>query len=107
LPNPSSASAWTGTWRLRDNEIRLYATGDRVHGEGDAVWQGPNPNQVHVGNFSAKATPTDNHLRFTADVPPSECKLSLTLLVDLLAVTDNQACGGQNVTFSGLYARKK
>jgi hypothetical protein len=107
LPTNPPASAWTGTWHLRENEIRLQAMGDRVHGEGDAVWQGPNPNQVHVGNFSADAMPADNHLRFVADAPAGECRLSLTLLADLLAVTDNQGCGGQNVTFSGLYARKK
>jgi hypothetical protein len=105
-PATPPVSAWTGTWRLRENEIRLQATGDRVHGEGDAVWQGPNPNQVH-GNFSADAIPADNHLRFVADAPPGECRLSLTLLADLLAVTDNQGCGGQNVTFSGLYVPKK
>jgi hypothetical protein len=36
---------------------------------------------------------------------PNGCVLSLQLIGDLLAVVDNRACGGLNVTFSGLYAR--
>ena len=105
LAGPPPLAAWTGTWQLQDGQIRLQARGDRLHGTGETIWQGAGT--VNTGDFEADARPVGNRVEFAADPAPNGCRLSLTLIEDVLAVIDNHACGGLNVTFSGLYARAR
>ena len=105
LPSPPPSITWVGTWHFQNNEIRLQVRGDSLHGAGTAIWRGLYT--AHTGNFEADAIPNDSRLEFTEGLAPGECRLSLTLMEDMLAVVDNQACGGMNVTFSGLYVRIK
>jgi hypothetical protein len=103
---PSLAS-WLGTWGFYDNELRL-SRGRRagvLRVSGDATWQGVNPGNVHVGELSGEAAQAGGVLRLGED--PEECRATLRLVGPYLVVADNKRCGGVNVTFDGVYRKKK
>ncbi|HWS89789.1 MAG TPA: hypothetical protein VN282_22670 [Pyrinomonadaceae bacterium] len=98
---------WLGTWAFYDNSLRV-SRGRRVDVlsvSGDATWHGVNPGNVHVGEISGEGTPVDDTLKLGAD--PEDCQAKLRLVGPYLLVTDNKQCGGVNVTFDGVYRRKK
>ena len=100
-------ASWLGTWTFYDDSIRV-SRGRRVDVlsvSGDATWYGVNPGNVHVGELSGTGTPSDNTLRLGAD--PEDCQATLRLVGPYLVVSDNKQCGGVNVTFDGVYRKKK
>lgn len=104
--NPPLAS-WVGTWGFYDNSLRL-SRGRRagvLRVAGDATWQGVNPGNVHVGELSGEAAPSGNALKLGED--PDDCRATLRLVGPYLVVADNKRCGGHNVTFDGVYRRKR
>ncbi|HJQ34279.1 MAG TPA: hypothetical protein VJ866_19020 [Pyrinomonadaceae bacterium] len=104
--NPPLAS-WLGTWEFYDDSLRI--TRGRKAGTlgvgGDATWVGVNPGNVHVGEVSGEAAPSGNLLSLGED--PDDCRVKLRLVGPFLIVNDNKQCGGANVTFDGVYRRKK
>ena len=106
-PNPPPAS-WLGAWGFYDNSLRL--TRGKARGalrvEGDATWVGANPGNVHVGEVSGEAAPAGNVLA-VGDGGEYDCRLTLRLVGPYLVASDNKQCGGANVTFDGVYRRKK
>ena len=100
-------ASWLGTWSFYDNSLRL-SRGRRVDVlsvSGDATWQGVNPGNVHVGELSGQGTPAGNVLKLGED--PEDCQATLRLVGTYLLVSDNKQCGGLNVTFDGVYRKKK
>lgn len=104
--NPPLA-AWLGSWDYYDNSLRL-ARGGRTGAlrvAGDATWVGATPGNVHVGEVSGEAAPSGNLLRLGED--PEDCLVTLRLVGPYLVAHDNNRCGGLNVTFTGVYRKKK
>ena len=99
-PTPPLAS-WLGTWRQGDNAIALAAEGDRISAEGEAYWPGKHIMPANEGEFAGTAAPAGNRLRIVAD----ECEVEMILAGRFLVVTDNQMCGGHNVSLYGIYYR--
>jgi hypothetical protein len=105
-PTPAS---WLGAWGFYDNSLRLSrgrgAGALRV--EGDATWVGVNPGNVHVGEVSGEAAPAGNVLTVGDGDGEYDCRLTLRLVGPYLLASDNKQCGGVNVTFDGVYRRKR
>jgi hypothetical protein len=101
--NPPAAR-WLGEWELHENglTIRRGAKAGELRVEGSATWHGVGDN-VHVGEVNASAAPDGDALALEDDI----CKLTLRLVGDFLLADDNGDCGGVNVTFDGLYRKKK
>jgi hypothetical protein len=100
-------ASWLGTWNFYNNSLRV-SRGRRVDVlsvSGDATWVGVNPDNVHVGEISGTGTPVDNALKLGED--PDDCQATLRLIGTYLVVSDNKQCGGVNVTFDGVYRKKK
>ena len=71
---------------------------------------------VNIGQFEAKGTATGPEFAFDAaekgTLPvdkgeDGDCKVWMRRLGPYLLVDDNNACGGFNVTFRGIYRRKR
>ena len=99
-------AAWLGAWGLYDNSLRLSRARrpGALRVAGDATWVGANPGNVHVGEVSGEAAPAGNVLTVGAE---DDCRLTLRLVGPYLVVSDNRQCGGLNVTFDGVYRKKK
>lgn len=105
---PALAS-WLGTWRFYDDEVIVKqgrAAGSLLV-EGAATWVGANPGNVHVGELSGKAAPAANILKLVGGEDEFDCRATLRLVGPYLLVSDNKQCGGVNVTFDGVYRKKK
>jgi hypothetical protein len=103
---PTLAS-WLGAWGFYNNSLRVKrgrAAGSLLV-EGMATWQGVNPGNVHVGDFLIEAAPVGNVL--SLGDAPEDCLVKLRLVGPYLVASDNKQCGGVNVTFDGVYRRKK
>ncbi|HEX8285057.1 MAG TPA: hypothetical protein VF588_16970 [Pyrinomonadaceae bacterium] len=105
--NPPLA-AWLGAWGFYDNSLRLGRArkAGALRVEGDATWVGVNPGNVHVGDVSGEAAPEGNVLKVGGG-DEYDCRLTLRLVGAYLVASDNRQCGGANVTFDGVYKRKR
>jgi hypothetical protein len=92
---------WVGHWANGDNAIDIKLSGKALNGSGQAFWNGGNDN-VHDGAFDGTAKPSGTDVSFK----DGDCSVSATLFGDYLFVTDNDNCGGMNVSFNGVYRRK-
>src|SRR3712207_1155562 len=101
--NPPAAR-WLGEWVLHENGLTISrdAKAGALRVEGSATWHGVGDN-VHVGEVNASAAPSGDTLTLEDDI----CKLTLRLVGDFLVADDNGECGGVNVTFDGVYRKKK
>lgn len=100
-------ASWLGTWGFYRNSLRV-SRGRRagvLDVSGEATWQGVVPGNVHVGDISGQGTPAGNVLKLGED--PEDCQATLRLVGPYLVVSDNKQCGGVNVTFDGVYRRKR
>lgn len=104
---PPSLSTWRGTWRAveGENTIMLRPDGEALRVKGEASWQGPNSVSPHVGYLGGRMKPVGNTITFSESNSDADCVATLMLFGRFLAVVDNHACGGMNVSFSGLYRR--
>jgi hypothetical protein len=109
-PAPPLA-AWVGHWANGDDTIDLKAKGAALSVVGNACWPSCHvslkeaPGGPNVGDLSGTAAPKGRTVVFT-DNDPTGCTATLTMVGDVLSVFDNGGCGGQNVTFTGVYMRK-
>ena len=97
---------WLGAWEYAGQslDIRRGAKPGTLAVSGQAFWRGVGDN-VHVGEVEFEAAPAGNVLRLEEN--EDLCSVTLRLVGDLLVVSDNLKCGGLNVTFNGVYRRKK
>ena len=104
-------SAWVGKWRNFDDTIALKARGAMLEASGDAYWPSANPplslrpGGPNTGDFSGVAKPSGARVVF-ADKDPDGCKVTLDRVGPWLVAADNNNCGGNNVTFTGVYTRR-
>lgn len=106
--NPSEKD-WLGEWDFYKNAIVIAKskTPGMYAVTGDATWEGQAGN-VHVGELDESAKPVENLLKLGEnDTEEYACKVSMWLLGKYLVVSDNLNCGGLNVTFSGVYQKKR
>jgi len=122
---PAAAGAdWRGVWKAWESRIAITA-GSRgaLHVDGSALWGSHDPQRVanggvHVGEFTVDVQGTGDRIAFSVDetgsgmtarpfedAPEEEfrCRVQLRLLGPYLLAHDNGACGGANVTFTGIY----
>jgi len=101
--NPS-LRAWLGTWTGGEDRVRIRAgsVAGTVRLEGSAMWSGKYT--AHFGDTKGSASPEGNHLHFVENGPDS-CSIEMTLLGRYIIASDNQACGGLNARFQGIWKR--
>ncbi len=102
-------ASWLGAWGFYDHTLRLSRgrTAGALRVAGNATWVGVNPGNVHVGEVSGEAAPAGNVLTVGDGDGEYDCRLTLRLVGPYLVAADNRQCGGVNVTFDGVYRRKK
>jgi len=106
--HPDLAS-WLGTWvdgkGRGANSIRLVPgkKPGTLTVDGAACW---GINCSSNGSISATALPDGNTVAFH-EGDATACHLSLVLLGNYLVATDDNQCGGMNVSFSDVYYRAK
>jgi hypothetical protein len=117
---------WAGNWRSGDEqEIDIKpAAGGAITLEGNASYGGDDPARVargavNMGQIGGTVTPANGKAAFSAgdngdaapyDAHPGDdtvCRVRLWRLGPYLVAADNLACGGMNVTFTGVYGREK
>lgn len=116
IPVPAG---WTGTWKRIEAEIRIKPRLDgEIVVEGTAAWGSHDPDRVkrgtvRSGEISSKVKPAGDAIFFSdapvdsfEKAPASECAVRMRRVGPYLLVEDNSACGGVNVSFSGLYIRR-
>jgi hypothetical protein len=115
---------WAGTWESGDQkQITVKPMQDhRAEVVGNATWGGDDPGRVarggvNIGYFDTTIVLHGAVVTFTPswddghpavmDPPPDiqDCVLRLRQLGSYLVADDNGACGGMNVTFTGVYRR--
>jgi hypothetical protein len=102
-------SDWSGKWTSYENTIEIAPTNEKdvFQITGTAFWKGLGDN-IHIGELDAKATHSEGMIRYGAETEGEyACRATLRLLPGYLVVSDNLNCGGANVSFSGVYRRKK
>ena len=122
-PSPESEqfpTDWTGHWVAPDQDVTIaLGRGEELTVKGFATW-GDTPARrrrggVHTGEVTATRRPEKGVLAFTADddrTLPYEagdeftCRVRVVRRGPYLVVRDNKACGGLNVSFSGVYRRE-
>jgi hypothetical protein len=112
LPRGTPALAdWVGAWTEGDDSIHLSLRGAKLVVHGDACWPSCHPSRAerpggpNVGELGGSAPPGGDTLVIDDASTPPVCAATLRLIGPYLLVTDNNQCGGMNVTFTGAYRR--
>jgi hypothetical protein len=102
---PPGERDWFGEWRLFDNVIRISKgkTPGELKISGEAYWG--SGDRVNTGDIGADAKPSGDKLSFKDAPGEGSCEVGMRLVGKLLAVMDNNNCGGNNVSFSGIYQK--
>ncbi|WP_051683353.1 hypothetical protein [Sphingomonas sp. UNC305MFCol5.2] len=130
LTRIAAGTRWQGVWQAWESEIKVMPgrIGGTLHVEGSATWGGHDPQRVaigsvHVGEFAVDTRSAGDRIAFSVDesgengnmaapfddAPDEEyrCRVQLRLLGPYLLAYDNNACGGANVSFTGIYRRSR
>ena len=102
-------ASWVGRWRTGSDQSvvvrRLRSGGLSITGA--ALWGGADPARaaeggVNTGAIAVHATPHGRKLAFAEG---TGCAGRMWRLGPYLVVSDNDRCGGMNVSFTGVYRR--
>lgn len=98
---------WLGSWEFYANSLRITrgAKAGVLRVEGEAFWHGADPQNIHTGELGGEAAPDGNAL--SVGGAEDICRATLRLVGPYLVVDDNGECGGVNVTFDGVYRKRK
>ncbi|MEZ5344613.1 MAG: DUF3298 and DUF4163 domain-containing protein [Pyrinomonadaceae bacterium] len=98
---------WIGEWESNGNTLRIAKgiQGGNFRITGNAFWRGVGDN-IHIGEVDDTGTPNGNSLNIGGP-EKYDCRVKMTLVNDLLVVSDNRMCGGVNVTFDGVYRKTR
>lgn len=102
-----SIDEYVGKWKFYDNEIIIDKTKMQniFKITGTAFWKGMGDN-IHTGDLDGEAKFDISTLKYNhEDKDEYACKATLDLIGSYLIVSDNQNCGGANVTFTGIYRK--
>lgn len=103
VQNVPASPALSGTWKSGTGTLILTKTAAgtwRV--QGDALYPTPG-GSANLGEVAGPLTRRGGTWQYASD----GCELHLWPVGPWLVALDNGACGGLNVTFSGLYARQR
>ncbi len=120
-----TAGGWLGDWRsgAQEHIAITRAPGGRIAIKGDASFGAGDPDRVkrgavNTGDFAATVAPVGGRLAFVVggdgrllpyDARRAKdeglCSLKLWRLGPYLVAADNLQCGGNGVTFAGVYRR--
>lgn len=121
VPPSPKPSDWAGKWMRFEASLQLKPKGAEIEVNGDATWGAGDPERVrrggvNIGEISGRARPRGNVLAvgdgYDGVKPPGErkdiadCVARLQIFGRYLVVEDNGACGGNNVSFTGVYVRQ-
>ena len=104
-----SETKWTGKWTFYSNTLNIKNSKGSIQVSGEAFWQGAMVNgepNVHTGSIDGELKMNRNHATVSEGEDEYSCHADLTLLDNYLMVSDNNNCGGANVSFTGVYTRK-
>jgi hypothetical protein len=119
---PVALADWLGTWSRAEAGIAVKpGKAGALRIEGEATYGARDPARVRRGAVNAGAiegdvTPAGDRLSFAigdnVTLPvdkgaESDCKVWMQRIGPWLVVDDNNSCGGMNVTFRGVYVRKR
>ena len=96
---------WLGTWRVGDSTLVIKQAGADLAVAANAYWPSGSDPGGHEGALNAKARPNASRLVLTDPDDPQGCRLTLILIGSSIVAHDNDACGGANVTLSGIYRK--
>ena len=107
----SGTKDWLGEWNY-GKESSITIEKSKKNGffdvKGNSYWKGVGEGNINVGEIEETVKPEGNVLKIgEADTEEYACKVTIRLLGRFLVVSDNLNCGGVNVTFSGVYQKKK
>ncbi|HEY4203361.1 MAG TPA: hypothetical protein VGM83_22625 [Devosiaceae bacterium] len=124
FPPKPAESTWTGDWRQGDEqEIKIAMNPDgQLALDGYASWGAADPQRVANGGVNTGSIAgtvmidKPDMVAFSLDVngkpvaganlkDDSTCAVKMWKMPPYLVVADNLACGGMNVTFTGVYAK--
>ena len=119
---PPTLADWYGEWAEVESKIVLKpsAKAGALSISGEATWGALDPERVkagavHIGSIEGVAAPVGAALSFAMGdnvtlpvdkAQDSDCKVWMRRLGPYLLVSDNNNCGGMNVSFWGVYKRK-
>jgi hypothetical protein len=106
--NGMSIDFLIGTWKYESNSIEIKASAaEKVSGDGQAYYQ--TAETVNEGSFSAQAplAAGQKELVFKEGNDESSCVVKLHRRGPYLVASDNNNCGGLNVSFSGIYTKAR
>jgi hypothetical protein len=99
---PLTPEFLTGRWgHLGETEITFTRTGDALAAKGQATYDTGAPGGVNTGELDGPVTIADGTARYAVD----GCEVTARRRGPFLIVSDNNACGGMNVSFGGVYTR--
>lgn len=113
---------WFGSWaRSAEGEVDIMRAPDgKLKILGSATFGAKDPRRakagaVNMGELDGEALPKGNMIALGAGYDGtkpfgddrSECRAKLRLFGRYLVVEDNMACGGMNVSFTGIYVQLK
>ena len=102
-------SKYSGHYETPDNyRIDIFYLGNnKAKIQGEAYWQGVNPENIHTGVIADIVDIKNNAIHYTDGEDEYSCKLDIKYLSpSKIQVKDNYQCGGMNVSFDGIYTRK-
>lgn len=102
-------AAWVGNWSDSGNPFVGFAIfRGKLRVDGESYWPSPNPDPrdrpggPNMGQIGGLVSVKGNRAY------EEECAISFVLLGDILVAADpGRECDGMNVTFSGIYQRRK
>lgn len=104
-----TAAQVNGTWRLRNNEFKIWALGHqklRVEFSGVYEYNSPQGPTANTGEGSGIATIEGDTVTFKPYGAEDECKITMKFTGGRLIVTQESICGfGHNVTADGTYRK--
>ena len=106
--NGMSIDFLIGTWKYESDSIDIKtAIAGQVTGDGQAYYQ--TAETVNEGSFSAQAplAAGQKELVFKEGNDESSCVVKLHRRGPYLVASDNNSCGGLNVSFSGIYTKAR
>jgi len=98
---------WIGVWRDNSSVIRIKRAKKKgeLDIEGEATWG--SGDHAHTGNLDHTAKPSGDAMTFADAEVEGGCAGEMQLVGKFLIVGDNLNCGGANVSFSGVYQKRR